>query len=80
MEVSNKVIPRLKACVMTAMPASSSSGELYAPVSPMHPNPSLDTYMDGINRPSRFNQSTGLADNERAEAQDNSGRGELGER
>ena len=59
MEVSNKVIPRLKACVMTAMPASSSSGELYAPVSPMHPNPSLDTYMDGINRPSRFNQALG---------------------
>ena len=80
LEVSNKVIPRLKACVMTAMPASSSSGELYAPVSPMHPNPSLDTYMDGINRPSRFNQSTGLADNERAEArppqQDSLGRGE----
>ena len=66
LEVSNKVIPRLKACVMTAMPASSSSGELYAPVSPMHPNPSLDTYI--INRRSRFNQSTGLADNERAEA------------
>lgn len=84
-EVSNKVTPRLKACAMTAMPASSSSGELYAPVSPMHPNPSLDTYMDGNwNQSAESIQSkhraTGLADNDRAEArppqQDNSGRGE----